>query len=106
MRIPRRWKALATAIALLAIMLQPGDGAALTGGIKLPNPPSEEYLGDPDIPIGSLIVPSPVDGWLCQVLVRLRGPLLKPPASARFLRNRTHGSVTPTVIMVRDRGKR
>jgi hypothetical protein len=50
MRTPRRWMALAAAIALLTVALLPANGAAGTRGIKLYNPPSEEYVGDPDIP--------------------------------------------------------
>lgn len=50
MRTPRRWMALAAAIALLTVALLPANGAAGTKGIKLYNPPSEEYVGDPSIP--------------------------------------------------------
>lgn len=57
MRTPRRWMALAAAIAILTIALLPTTGVAAPGGIKLFNPPNEESFGDPDTPIGPVIVP-------------------------------------------------
>lgn len=50
MRTPRRWMALAAAIAILTLALLPGNAAALTGGIKLYTPPNDDYNGEPDIP--------------------------------------------------------
>ncbi len=51
MKTPRRWMALAAAIALLTLLLLPVERAA-AAGIKFWTPPNEEYFGDPDTPSG------------------------------------------------------